>query len=183
KLSMTVPTNGEGVYEADLPLGIYIMTAQGPPLFKRYRRPEFRVVSPINITLNATLSPMPELIDHEYAPTQEELSASKNTTYYDGDFFSVPSADGVAFRLYISYVKRVRTDYSYDYTGDNTPPYENSVFVAYNLFSLHANQVLYDMQSRRLEAQGNVVVENDSGQHRAYSMTFKIENGQAIQIR
>jgi lipopolysaccharide export system protein LptA len=56
------------------------------------------------------------------------------------------------------------------------------VFVAYNLFSLQANTVLYEMESRRLVARGNVVVEDESGKHSAVSMTFKIEDGRAVPI-
>ncbi len=184
KLSVTVPTNEVGDYEVDLPLGVYTMSAVGSrgSLFRPYRRPEFRVISPIDITLNATLSRMP-VIGDGYCCRNSVVNAS-DVTYYDGDFFSIPSQEGVPFRLYVSYVKRVRSDnYYYDYTGDNEPPYEDSVFVAYNLFSLQANTVHYDMERRRLEASGNVVVEDESGQHRGYSMTFRFENGHAIAVQ
>ncbi|MGO8794510.1 MAG: hypothetical protein ACLQLC_06785 [Candidatus Sulfotelmatobacter sp.] len=140
-------------------------------------------MSPINITFNATLPHKPPMISREN-PTQEERAAAKSADvrYYDGDFFAVPSEDGVPFRLYISYVKRIRSEYSYDYAGDNDPPYDDPVLVAYNLFSLQANTVHFDMKSRKLEARGNVVAEDESGQHRAYSMTFRFENGQAIPV-
>jgi hypothetical protein len=182
KLSVTVPTNESGIYEVDLPFGVYTMSANGSygALFRPYRRPEFRVMSPINITLNATLAHTSRLIAR-YGPSP--VVTASDITHYDGDFFSIPSEDGEPFRLYISYVKRVRSDYYYDYTGDNEPPYEDFVFAAYNLFSLQANTVHYDMESRRLEAHGNVVVEDESGQHRAYSMTFRFENGKAIPVR
>ena len=55
--------------------------------------------------------------------------------------------------------------------------------MAYNLFSLQANTVLYEMESHRLEARGNVVVEDESGKRSAVSMTFKIENGRAVPIQ
>jgi|CZKD01.1.fsa_nt_gi hypothetical protein len=184
KLSVTVPTDEVGNYEVDLPLGVYAMSALGSraSLFRPYRRPEFRVISSINITLNVTLFRLPSAREG-YCCRNSAVNAS-NVTYYDGDFFSIPSEDGVPFRLYVSYVKRVRSDnYYYDYTGDDEPPYEDSVFVAYNLFSLHADSVHYDMENRKLAAIGNVVVEDESGQHRAYSMTFRFENGQAILVQ
>src|ERR1700678_125579 len=176
KLSQTVTMDEAGGYETDLPLGVYTMTAQGSG-FRRYRRPQFRVMSQVNVTLNLTLLHSPGVVRRERGRTPEEQDIPMNTRYFDGDFFSVPSEDGVPFRLYISYVKRIRTDYSYAYTGDDEPPYDDPVFVAYNLFSLQANTVLYEMESRRLEARGNVVVEDESGKRSAVSMTFKIENG------
>jgi hypothetical protein len=75
------------------------MTAEGPG-FRRYRRPEFRLMSPLNITLLA------------------------------------PSC-----------------------------------------------RALYEMESRRLEARGSVVVEDESGKHSAVSMTYGIENGRAVPIQ
>ena len=182
KLSQTVPTTEAGFYETDLPLGVYTMTAEGPG-FRRYRRPEFRVMSPLNITLDATLHRSVGSNQEYYPGPARERNDPTNTRYYDGDFFSVPSEDGVPLRLYISYVKRIRTDYSYAYTGHDDPPYDDPVFVAYNLFSLQANTVLYEMESRRLEARGNVVVEDESGKRSAVSMTFKIENGRAVPIQ
>jgi hypothetical protein len=180
-LSQTVSTNDAGAYEADLPLGVYNMSVDALQ-FRPYRRPAFRVTSPINVTINATLPHNPQVTMREYGPTAEERAAARNITYYDGDFFSVPADDGAPFRLYISYVKRIRTDYSYDYVGDNSPPYDDPVFAAYNLFSLQANTVLYDMESRRLDARGNVVVEDESGKRSGDSMSFKIENGRAIAL-
>jgi hypothetical protein len=52
--------------------------------------------------------------------------------------------------------------------------------VAYNLFTLQADHIVYDVQRSTLEAMGDVVVENADGTtQRADSMTFKIENGEA----
>jgi hypothetical protein len=184
KLGVTVPTNEMGKYEVDLPLGLYTMSAMGSriSLFRSYRRPEFRVISPINITLNVTLFRLPPVRGGHCCRTS--LVNASNVTYYDGDFCSIPSQDGVPFRLYVSYAKRVRSDnYYYDHAGDDEPPYEDSVFVAYNLFSLKADSAHYDMENRKLEASGNVVAEDESGLHRAYSMTFKFENGQAILVQ
>jgi lipopolysaccharide assembly outer membrane protein LptD (OstA) len=58
---------------------------------------------------------------------------------------------------------------------------EIPVFVAYNLFTLRADRVGYDAQGRMLEATGNVVATNaDGATEHADSMTFRIENGEAI---
>jgi len=185
KLSQIVSTNDLGTYETDLPLGIYTMNVEALQ-FRSYRRPEFRVVKPINITINVVLARVPPahtaVFNREYGFVPPRREGASNITYHDGDFFSIPSDDGVPFRLYISYVKRIRTDYSYDYAGDCDPPYDDPVFVAYNLFSLRANTVLYDMESRRLDARGNVVVEDESGKRSAASMSFRVENGRVMAL-
>jgi len=73
---------------------------------------------------------------------------------------------------------------SYSYTGERTREYHTPVFVAYNLFSLQADKVSYDVQKRTIEASGNVIAVNESGaSQRADSMALKIENGQVTPLR
>jgi hypothetical protein len=65
-------------------------------------------------------------------------------------------------------------------TGDLVTP----VFVEYNFFSLQANEVAYDPKNSTIKASGDVVAVDESGAtKRADSMTFKLENGQAIPLR
>lgn len=180
ELSQILSTNDRGHYETDLPLGVYTMNVDALQ-FRSYRRPEFRVMKPIDITINVVLTRR-GVHSGEYGTMPKPREVPSNITYYDGDFFSIPSDDGAPFQLYISYVKRIRTDYSYDYAGDPDPPYDDPVFVAYNLFSLRANTVLYDMESRRLDARGNVVVEDESGSRSAASMSFRIGNGRVTPL-
>lgn len=60
---------------------------------------------------------------------------------------------------------------------------EDPVSLAYNLFSLRADRVVYNTKENTLEAQGNVVMEDESGKHTADSVTFKIEDSQPRQLR
>jgi lipopolysaccharide assembly outer membrane protein LptD (OstA) len=55
--------------------------------------------------------------------------------------------------------------------------------VAYNLFTLQADRVDYDVQNRTLEATGNVATVSPNGvtQH-ADSLTFKFANGEASRL-
>jgi len=75
------------------------------------------------------------------------------------------------------------TGSGYVYGGDRADSL-GQAGVAYNLFSLEANRVAYDVKNRTIAATGNVVVADGSGrtQH-ADSIRFKIENGEAIKIR
>jgi lipopolysaccharide assembly outer membrane protein LptD (OstA) len=56
--------------------------------------------------------------------------------------------------------------------------------VVYNLFSLQADKVTYDIQRQTIEATGNVIAVNELGTHQgANSMAFKIEDGQVTPLR
>lgn len=114
-------------------------------------------------------------------------AAAKATTVtlpmYEEELFPVPSADGVAYELCIRYTTGHRTNGTYDYSGDRSS-HDDPVFVAYNLFSLHADHVTYDVKTRTLEASSNVVAVDESGvSRRGESMKFKIEDGQAIHLK
>jgi hypothetical protein len=165
-LTMTVTTNNVGVYEADLPLGDYTMTARGPRGFRFYRRPLFHVTSQATVALNATL-----LVGRTDTCGGEEL-------------IPIPSGDGLPFKLSVRYGSRTTVGSTYSYIGEKTPQYEAPVFAVYNLFSLQADKVTYDVEKRTMEASGNVVAVNELGtSQRADSMVFKIENGQVAPLR
>jgi lipopolysaccharide assembly outer membrane protein LptD (OstA) len=62
--------------------------------------------------------------------------------------------------------------------------HDDPVCVAYNLFSLEADNVTYDAKNKTIKATGDVVVVNESGVTQpADSTTFKIENGHAMPIQ
>jgi hypothetical protein len=95
------------------------------------------------------------------------------------ELISVPSGNGLPFQLSILSGSRTTVGDTCSYIGEKTPQYQAPVFVAYNLFSLQADKVIYDQQKRTIEASGHVVATDGSGvTSRADSMAFKIENGQ-----
>jgi hypothetical protein len=103
--------------------------------------------------------------------------------YYGEELLPVPSRDGVPFQLYVLYTGRASIDNSLDYTCEKTP-YEDPVFVAYNLFSLQADHVIFNVKRKTLEASGNVVVSDETGTvQRTESITRNIENGHATPLR
>jgi Carboxypeptidase regulatory-like domain len=187
QISKTVTTNERGVYETDLPFGNYTMTAEVLG-FRPYRRPLFRVTSPQNITFDFTLPVQPTcdltvVRTDGGTATRKDLEAAEKEFCLREDFFSIPSSDGVPFQVWIRYVKHSRSGDSYLYTGQNTPN-DDPVFVAYNLFSLRADKVIYDAKSNTITANGNVVAAYESGSiPRADAVAFKIENGRAIPIQ
>jgi hypothetical protein len=186
QLTTTVNTNSVGIYEADLPLGSYTMTAQVPG-FRLYRRPLFRVTAPSNLILNAMLlvgNPCGDIIivnSSGETVTADQYKAATEHCRRD-DPFRIPSRDGVPFELSIRYGERRPIGSTYSYRGEKTREYETPVFVAYNLFSLQADSVIYDATTRTFQASGSVVAVDESGAtRRADAMTFKIEDGRATQ--
>jgi hypothetical protein len=178
QLSKTVTTDNLGAYEADLPLGDYTMTAQSRG-FRFYRRPLFRVASPINVRFDIIL-PVGKNINRVVVGT-----ATGPFSYCDEESFPAPSQDGVPFQLYIRYggIRTQTGEARFAYSGDKTGS-DDPVFVAYNRFSLRADAVSYDVIERTIKASGNVVAVNElSDTQRADSMTFKIEDGQVVVLR
>jgi hypothetical protein len=180
-----VSADNSGSFEIELPFGFYTMTViskiQG---FREYRRPLFRVASSTSVTLDATLG-LGSSCDLVAAPGSEHIITEEEGQDACGgfDFFAVPSEEGVPFQLLIDYPSRQRADRANVYRSRRHQGLQNPVVVAYNLFTLRADEVIYDVRSRTLRATGDVVVEGvDGTTQRGDSMTFKIENGEAIPL-
>jgi|SRR5690242_19139653 len=198
-IGRTVNTNQRGMYEVDLPVGVYSMTARPQDLkLPEYERPLFRVASSTSITLDISFDD--EVQDNcdigvragnQYPKAEDFVNACGGSVS-----FPVPSEDGVRFQLFIRFGRRESTRNGYVYSaawnltgdsshigGSNAPDLGTQVFVAYNLFTLRADHVTYDAKTRRLEATGRVVVAQIDGrtQH-AESMAFTIEDGRALRL-
>jgi hypothetical protein len=175
------------------------MTAQPSREYLEYRRPLFRVASSTGLTFNIILERAQQtcdLVSPVGGPPQTAVDARNACGGWDS--FPVPSEDHVPFELSIQFGHREATDHvsiydgtwnpstepSYVYRSGWNPSSSSPVFVAYNLFTLRANHVVYDVQARTLHATGNVVVVNADGvTERCDSMRFKIENGGAIPLQ
>jgi hypothetical protein len=183
----TVVVDDKGFYSADLPLGLYKMIAQGPTILPQALTPYgrlFRVASPTTVILNGTLYMARMNCD---AVVGEDTEEQKKERWKDAcggeDSFPISSKDGTPLQLYIQYPQRQATDHGCLYTSSKIAEPDVPVIVAYNLFSLEANAVVYDAQNRTLTASGKVVMADGSGKIRhADSIAFKIEDGQAIPL-
>jgi hypothetical protein len=185
KVSKTVSTDKNGWYEADLPVGFYTMTVSAMKRgFREYRRPLFRAASSTNLTLDATVAPGMSCDLVVPRGSEHTITAEESQDECGGlDLFAVPSKDGVPFQLSIDYPGRQRIDGGNIYESRNLPELKIPILVTYNLFTLQANRVEYDVRSRTLRATGDVLVEGvDGTTQRGDSMTFKIENGEAISL-
>ena len=99
KISITVSSDDGGFYKADLPVGLYTMTARPVERYlQRYRRPLFRVASPTSLTFNITLDPAGPFCDSKKPALDQPAPADDGVMVCGGaDFFPVPSQDEVPF--------------------------------------------------------------------------------------
>jgi hypothetical protein len=188
KSSKTVKADATGSYDADLPLGIWTATATLPPTpGSKDERPlshphPFRVTTPSRVILDIYLRP-PVMCDLFIStsggrpPTQEQEEA-RDTACYGEEFFRVPSADGVPFEVDLGGLHEGWEPCSpWGVTGATRQ------FATYNLLSMQADNVAYHADKRLLEASGDVLIEDESGTHRADSVAFHIQDGRAIPVQ
>jgi len=175
-------TNNVGRYEADLPLGDYTMQERTAG-FGTYHRPPFRVSEPVNLTFDIRLQigrcgDMVITNSSGRPPTDDEMYAATADCRHE-DLFPL-SPHGNQFQLSIQHETRSKAAGIFSYAGAS---HEDPVALAYNLFSLHADRLVYNAKHKTLEARGNVVVEDESGKRSADAMSFRLEDSHATQQR
>jgi hypothetical protein len=192
-LSKTVVITSEaGVYEANLPLGLWTLTvdAHGPDgkIFTNmpyYRRPPFRVTKPTSLVFDISL-PQGTLCTmmvggRDGGPPTQEQQDDVHAWCAGEQFFSVPS-DSVPFELHVwggsefAACQLVQLALG---TVDNSAPCRRA-FATYNTLSVQADDITYNRGESILEAHGNVVTQDESGKRKAPSMIFYVRDGQAI---
>ncbi len=187
--SKTVMTNEAGVYEANLPLGLWTMTvvAHGPDgkIFTndvRYRRPPFRVTEPINFAFDISLpqSILCTLIvlGADGGPATQEEQDHAHAWCAGEEFFPVPS-DGVPFEVHVWGGSK----FAACSVVSNHSLGCRRAFATYNTLSVQADDITYDPYRTILEAHGNVVAQDESGERKASAMTFYVHDGKAILMR
>jgi hypothetical protein len=186
QLSKSVLTNGSGVYEAELPLGDYTMTAQGLG-FRPYRRPLFRVRSSTTLNFDVTLRDFEScdvlVFNSSGKVTPEDWVAAQKESCLHEDMLAIRSG-GAPFQLSVRYGNRALSGNTYSYEGEKSGNIEVPVFVAYNLLTLQADKVVFDSKKRTIAASGNVVfVDEPDEVRRADSMTFRIERGRTVRTK
>jgi hypothetical protein len=189
--SKTVITNEAGVYEANLPLGLWTMTvvAHGPDgkIFTNmvcYRRPPFRVTAPTSIVFDISL-PQGTVCDmHVFGrdggpPTQEEKDQVKAWCAGE-EFFSVPS-DGVTFEVHVWGGR----DFGACSLASNNSTVCKHTFATYNTLSVQADRVVFTPfpSGGILEANGSVVANDSRREYRRNSIRFLIGGGQAVKLQ
>jgi Carboxypeptidase regulatory-like domain len=184
----TVSSDSRGIYRVELPVGTYSMTVTKGSAY--YKRPLFRVSSPKTIILDVTLSrlvrscdPGGMLVTRPDGTTETKTVGTPDDLRDEcggWDRFPIFSGEGGSFELFIRYDSRLRRDSERVYNSG----FRNPVLFAFNLFTLTADHVTYDLASRTLLATGNVITTNGSaGSAHANSMKFRIANDSVLRLR
>ncbi len=176
-----VIVDDKGFYQTDLPIGLYKMTARGPQLgpatLTQYIR-LFQISSATTIVLNGALHMAQDSCD---AVLGQDADQEDWKDICGGeDYFPIPSKYGIPFQLYVRFPQRQRSGPGILYDSEKIGRPDARVFLAYNLFSLEANQVIYSPKNSTIQATGNVVISDIAGVTHTDSEIFKIENGQAV---
>jgi len=184
-VTKTVTVDEKGAYQLDLPIGFYKMTADGPQIgslaVTEYVR-IFRVMSSATVTLNGSLYLARTNCDVVVSGDTEVQRLEKWKNECGGeDSFPFPAKDGVPLELYVRYSRREATPQGYVYRSDQTFRSYVPIFVAYNLFALEAQKVVYDQKARTIEASGNVIVTDATGTaHHTDAIKFVIKDGEVV---
>lgn len=184
QLDKTVIVDEKGFYQADLPVGFYKMTVNGPAIGQQSLMPyarAFRVTAPTTIIINTTLQFARLTCDAVFwGDTPEEQAESFKDTCGGDDVVAMPSQNGIPLELFIRYPQRHIERYGMRYVGSENAP----VFVAYGLHTLQANEVSYFAKHHELSASGNVVVEDGSGKaERLTGLHWILQDGVAARFR
>jgi Carboxypeptidase regulatory-like domain len=189
KTTEAVSSDSRGFYRAELPVGTYSMTVtKGSSAY--YKRPLFRVSSPRMIVLDVTLYPPLRSCDSgiisvtrpDGTPEKTETAVTPDEFRDEcggWDRFPIFSREDRSFELLVRYYSRRRSDGERVYGSG----FQNPVVVTFNLFSLTADDVTYDVASRTLLATGNVTITKGSaGSTHANSVRFRIDNAGALRL-
>ena len=189
QMTQTLVVGNKGSYQADLPVGLYKMTVETPALGTAKLTPYsrlFRVNSAATVLRSYDLSNVNNNCDVVPSGTAEEGPELTKDACGGEDAFPLPGNDGTALELSIRYAFRTRVGKNYAYRrsgGQMLPNYRTPVFVAYDLFTLEADEVSYDLQKHTIVAKGDVVISGGSGNSKpTASLRFKIKDGQVTPL-
>lgn len=189
QITKTVSSDSRGRYGVELPAGAYMMTASWAGV-EKYRRPLFRVISPKTIVLNVTLYPPLRSCDSatiivrrpDGTPEKTETAVTPDEFRDEcggWDRFPISSTEDGSFELLVRYYSRRRRDGERIYDSG----FKNPVLVTFNLFTLTADHVTYDITNRTLLAAGDVTTTNGAGvSTHASSIKFRIENDRVLRL-
>jgi hypothetical protein len=165
-----VKTDDRGGYETDLPFGVWTMTllAISDDTTGLARPRHFQLSEAGSLVFDIHLRPGP-------CGSVWGTPKQRAAICWGEESFQVPSADGVTFEidLFGLYNKFGSTPCD---TGQAKSSHRE--FATYNLLSIEADHVGYYPSEKILEASGDVVMQDESGEHKADSVRLRLQDGQ-----
>lgn len=164
-----VQVNDSGVYETDLPFGVWTMTLRAAP---DDDTTEF--VRPRHFQVSASGKLVFDIYLRSVACSVLGTPEQRAAFCWGEEFFPAPSATGVPLEVDLFGLHQPWTPC--------TAVQENSrhrEVATYNLLSIEADNVAYHPSEKILEAGGDVLMKDESGEHKADSVRLYLVDGQA----
>jgi hypothetical protein len=169
----TVTTSEDGSYKIDLPIGIYRIKATRPGFCPAHRAP-FRALISAHMILNLTLIPC--AIINEITIKNDQYVGEKDgyKDPFKEEVFPLAHPSGAPLELLVRYGSRQSVQSLVEY-GGVAVPYEayaetptgsvrrekyQGVTATYDALTIRADRVRLDPKTFRLEAEGNVLIED-----------------------
>ena len=165
----TVKANDSGVYETDLPFGVWTMTLRAfPDDTTSFARPRhFQVNASGRLVFDIYIRPP---IACSVSGTPEQTAA----VCWGEEFYEVPSAAGVTLEVDLF----GRPNQYWTPCSIVEGKGRHREFATYNLLSIEADNVAYHPSEKILEASGDVLMQDESGEHKANSVRLRLQEGQ-----
>jgi hypothetical protein len=175
--SRAVSTGEDGTYQSELPPGIYRIRVESLG-FCPVRRASFRMQAATTTVLNFTLIACPLANQLAIKDGQYKGEVTRYLDPFREESIPIVSTGDTPLELLIRYGKRREGANFVEYKGaavsyDEYAPNPagsvrrrkyQGVTVTYNTLTIYADKVCLDQQNLRLEASGNVVVEDGTRQ-------------------
>lgn len=169
RIARNLTTNTDGTYQIELPADLYHLSVSGWKDFSPALRAAFRLSPTTTSVLNLILIergtvaiPYPGAKPDEFFDDGPSVSIKYELLPLAQPLNSMPPEIGVQFGE--KHLKGSVIEYKaelmyrgHSLYGDPHP----GVVVSYNLTTIYANRARFNRKSSRLEAEGNVIVEND----------------------
>jgi hypothetical protein len=163
----TVKANDSGVYETDLPFGVWTMTLRAfPDDTTSFARPRhFQVNASGKLVLDIYIRP--PIACSVLGTPQQRAAACWGEEFYEAQ-------SGVPLEVDLF----GRPNQYWTPCSMVEGKGRHREFATYNLLSIEADNVAYHPSEKILEAHGNVLMQDESGEHKANSVRLRLQDGQ-----
>lgn len=166
-----VISDESGQYEIALPAGRYRVSVEATEDFQRFRRAPFQVQPNTSTMINVMLATSPFPICVLQVGTPSKVPQSPKFTPPKYDSFSPSHSSGRPLELLVQFHKKRRNKGLIKY---------DRVMLSYDALTVYADEVRFDPQNLRLQAGGNVIVEDGKERTHAKNAEVEFKEGQPI---
>jgi hypothetical protein len=170
----TVKANDSGVYETDLPFGVWTMTLRAfPDDTGSFARPRHFLVNASG-KLVLDIYTRPPIACSVLGTPQQKAAACWGEEFYEAPS-GVPS-EVAGVPLEVDLFGRPNQYWTPCSMVEGKGRHRE--FATYNLLSIEADNVAYQPAEKILEASGDVLMKDESGEHKANSVRLRLQDGQ-----